>query len=139
MGIFDNQIKFISEFQKQIPLIFEQTINSFDYVVKDFIVTKQLFNKGIDGRSKKLEGYKRTVIKVKIKKGQPTDRTTLHDTEAFVGSIEVKAFSDRFEISSNVSYDKYIIKKYGIDVLRPTNENMIFFINTYFIPNLKNK
>ncbi len=137
MSIFQKQINFIDDFEKSINESLKKTIESFGFVLKDFIVNKQLFQKGIDGNGKKLQGYKRTTIRIKIGKGQPVDRTTLHDEEKFVTSIDIDAFSDRFEISSDVSYDKFIIKRYGEGIFKPSNENMVKFMVTYFLPNLK--
>ena len=137
MRLFEDQIRFIENFEKDLFTVFQETIKQFDFVIKDFIVNKQLFQKGIDGNSERLPGYNRMTIRVKLSKSQPVDRTTLHDTQKFVSSIEVNSFIDRFEISSNVSYDKYIIKRYGIDVLKPTDDNLREFINNFFMPNFK--
>lgn len=136
--IFAKQINFVNELEENIFPTFRDVLKQFDFVVKDYVVNKQLFQKGIDGNKERLPGYSRTTIRLKISKGQPVDRTTLHDSEKFVASIEIDAFSDRFEVSSNVSYDKYIIKRYTKDVLKPTKENMEDFFRVYFLPNLKN-
>lgn len=138
MGIFSDQIKFLQDLKDNLVNdSFRDTIESFGFVLKDFIVNKQLFREGIDGNGKKLLGYRRTTIILKISKNQPVDRTTLHDEEKFVQSIQVDSYDDKFEISSDVSYDKYIVKKYGIDVLSPTNENMKEFLENYFLPKMK--
>lgn len=137
MSIFFEQLNFIDEFESKLNEVLKQTINQFGFVLKDFVVNKQLFQKGEDGKGERLPGYRRTTIKIKISKGQPADRTTLHDTEKFVGSITIDAFEDRFEISSNVTYDKYIIKRYGRDVLRVSDENFREFLDNYFLPKLK--
>lgn len=138
-NIFSRQKRFIDSFEKTLMEELEQTINSFDFVLKDYVVNKQLFREGIDGDGKRLEGYKRTTIRIKIRKGQPVDRTTLHDEEDFVNSIQIDAFSDRFEVTSDVDHDKYIVKRYGQNVLKITNENFREFMINYFLPNLKKK
>lgn len=137
MSIFFEQIAFIDDFQEKLFNTFQDVVNQFGFVIRDFVVNKQLFQKGIDGKGERLPGYQRTTIRIKLGKGQPVDRTTLHDTEKFVGSIVVDAFQDRFEISSNVSYDKYIIRRFGLDILRPTNENFEEFMINFFLPKLK--
>lgn len=137
MDIFIKQKEYLDKLESDIFLEFEKTIRQFDFVLKDFIVNKQLFREGIDGKSKRLEGYKRTTIRLKIAKGDPADRTTLKDSGDFYANIEIKAFSDRFEVSSGVEYDKYILKRYGKDVLRITDENLQLFVKNYFIPNFK--
>lgn len=139
MDLFRKQKEFIETFPLTIAIEMEATISSFGFVLKDYVVNKQLFREGIDGDGQKLEGYKRTTIRLKLRKGQPVDRTTLHDEEEFVESIQIDAFSDRFEISSGVDYDKYILKRYGRNVLKITNENFREFMVNYFINNLKQK
>lgn len=135
--LFSAQIKFINEIEKNVFQILQSTIGQFDYVLKDFITNKQLFRQGIDGEGKKLPGYARTTIRIKLSKGQPVDRTTTVDEGDFHASIEIKEFTDRFEVSSNVSYDKFIIKRYGQDILKITNENFTEFLIVYFLPNLR--
>lgn len=137
MEVFERQIKFIDDLEKGMFQTFQRTIESFDYVLKDFIVNKQLFQRGIDGEGKKLAGYARTTIRMKLRKGQPVDRTTLRDKEEFHASITIDAFSDRFEVTSNVTYDKWIVKRYGVNVLKITDNYMNEFLRNYFIPNLR--
>jgi len=137
MDIFIKQKEYLDKLESDIFLEFEKTIRQFDFVLKDFIVNKQLFREGIDGNNKKLPGYKRTTIRLKISKGDPADRTTLKDSGDFYANIEIKAFSGHFEVSSGVEYDKFILKRYGKDVLRITDENFQLFVKNYFIPNFK--
>ncbi|MCK5643280.1 MAG: hypothetical protein KAJ19_20900 [Gammaproteobacteria bacterium] len=137
MDVFVRQKKFIDDLEKGMFQSFQRTIESFDYVLVDFIVNKQLFQRGIDGEGKKLAGYARTTIRIKLRKGQPVDRTTLRDEEEFHRSITIDAFSDRFEVTSDVVYDKWIIKRYGRNVLKITDNYMNEFMRNYFIPNLR--
>ena len=137
MNVFQNQIDFVSQMEDQLFLSLQRAIESFGFVIKDFIVNKQLFQKGIDGNSKRLAGYSRITIKIKRSKGQPTDRTTLHDSERFVGSIEIKAFSDRFVVSSNVPYVGKLVKQYGKDIFKLTDENLAEFLTKFYLPILK--
>lgn len=135
--IFTRQIKFIESLEKDLFLILESTINSFDFVLKDYIVNKQLFRRGIDGDGERLAGYARTTIRMKLRKGQPVDRTTTVDEGDFHASITIDAFSDRFEVTSDVSYDKWIVKRYGRNILKITDENMREFMTVYFLPKLR--
>lgn len=138
MGLFDAQISFLRSIKEElIEESFREVIGEYGFVIKDYIVNKQLFQKGIDGNEKRLEGYKRTTIRLKISKGQPVDRTTLHDEEEFVRSIVVQETQDGFEISSDVPHDKFIVKKYGLNVLAPSRKNMKEFMEVYFLPKLK--
>lgn len=137
MDLFRKQKEFITRLEND--LFFSQlkiTLKQFDFVVIDYITNKQLFQKGIDGKGKKLEGYARTTIRIKKSKGDPTDRTTLRDKGEFY-LLQVDAKDDGFEITTDVTYGKFIIGRYGKDVLRVSNENMKEFFEVYFIPNLK--
>lgn len=135
--IFSRQIAFIDQLESSIFETLRQTINDQGFELEESISEDQLFAKGEDGTGKKLKGYTRTTIRLKLKKGQPVDRTTLRDEREFHPSISIQAFSDRFEVSSNVSHAKWLIKRYGIDILRPNSENLRSFVETNFIPNLK--
>ena len=139
MELFKKQIAYLEKIESEFYATLQKTIESNKVVIKNYIIDKQLFQKGIDGNKKRLEGYKRTTIRYKISKGQPADRTTLKDQGDFHASITIKAFNDRFEVSSNVVHAKYLIKRYKKDILRPTNENMNEFIREHFIPNLKQR
>jgi len=94
-------------------VLLRETIDNKSFIIKDYIVRKQLYDKGVDGKEKRLKGYTRTTIRYKISKGQPADRTTLKDKGDFHVSITIDAYPDRFEISSSVSHSKYLIAKYG--------------------------
>lgn len=137
MDVFARQKKFVKSLEENLFDQFRQSLVTFGFKLEDYIVEKQLFEKGIDGTGKRLPGYARTTIRIKIKKGQPVDRTTLRDENKFHPSIEVDAFEDRFEVSSNLTHAKWIIKRYGQKVLQPTNENMAEFMSLYFIPKFK--
>lgn len=136
-NVFSRQLKFIDNLERDIFKVMEQTINQFNFVLVDFITNKQLFREGIDGDGKKLAGYARTTIRLKLRKGQPVDRTTTVDEGDFHASIRIKAFSDRYEITSDVEHDKFIIKRYGSNVLKITDENFREFMINYFLPNLR--
>lgn len=136
--MFKKQIEFIDNFQNVLFEVFKDTINQHNLVLKDFIVEKQLYEKGIDGNEKRLKGYTRQTIRLKIAKKQPADRTTLRDTGEFHASITIDAFNDSFTVQSNVSYDKYLIKNYKPAILKISNDNFKQFAEKYFIPKLKN-
>jgi hypothetical protein len=105
--MFGAQKKFIDDLQFQLMKELEMTIRAFDFVLKDYIINKQLFTQGIDGDGIKLPGYKRTTIRIKIAKGDPVDRTTLRDKGEFYAHIRIDAFSDRFEVGSDVSRNSF--------------------------------
>lgn len=135
--MFSKIKRFIDDLEKGVFEVLKETVRENDLILKNYIVNEQLFKEGIDGKGVKLPGYKRTTIRIKISKNQPADRTTLKDTGDFHASIEINAFSDRIEVSSNLSYSEFIIRRYGEDSLKITKENMEEFFALYFLPNLK--
>lgn len=143
MDLFQEQKQFVREIKDSINPLFAESVSQFDFVIRDFIVNKQLFQQGVDGNNEKLvnrktgsRGYARITIQRKRRLGQPVDRITLHDKERFVGSIDIEARDGEFEVDSDVDYDKYIFDRYGVDVLKPSQENMTEFIENFFIPKL---
>jgi hypothetical protein len=140
MGLFDNQIAFIDSLAPKIQGVFRDVLKEYDYVIVDYIAQDQLFEKGEDGLGQKLiekNGYARLTISIKKLKGQPTDRVTLKDTGDFYESIRINVYDDRFEVSQNVPYGSDLIKKYGGEILLPSDVNMNDFIKNYFIPEFK--
>lgn len=139
MGLFSKQIQFIDDLENTMFDVLKQSINSNKAVVQNYIIDRQLYDKGVDGNEKRLKGYTRATIRYKIANNQPADRTTLKDKGYFHASVTIDAYDDRFEISSDVSYAKYLVKRYGKDAVKPSVRNMTEFFNLYFIPNLKDK
>lgn len=137
MDITGPQIRFFESLPNLITEAFGEAIQQFGFVIKDFIVNKQLFQKGEDGNKQSLGGYKRVTIRYKISKGQPADRVTLHDEEDFVASIQVDAVSQGLEITSNVPYDKFLVRKYGKAILKPNQDNLKDFFRVYVMPKLR--
>lgn len=137
MTMFGRQLAFLDSFEATLFENIRKTIDENSIELKEYVIESQLYDQGIDGDGRKLEGYKRTTIRYKIAKGQPADRTTLKDKGNFYASIEIRAYTDRFEISSNVSHDKFLTKRYGKNILKITDGNMRDFILKFFIPNLK--
>ena len=137
MGLFDTQISFIDDLENQMFRVLRDAIDQHDNILKNYVVEKQLYDRGVDGNEKRLKGYTRQTIRYKISKGQPADRTTLKDEGDFHLSLMIDAFDDRFEVSSNIGHAKYLIKRYGEDIVRPTVQNMKEFFEDFFIPYLK--
>lgn len=145
MMLFKKQIEFVQNFEKQIFKSLEQAINVNGLEIAEYITEKQLYEKGIDGTGNPLKnqqtgrmGYTRMTIRIKKSKGQPTDRVTLRDDNVFHPSVTIDAFEDRFEVRSNVGYAKYLIKRYGENILKPTKENMTLFFEKHLISEIKN-
>lgn len=139
MALFKKQIQYLETLEQKIFLLLRETIDNKSFIIKDYVVKKQLYDKGIDGKEKRLKGYTRTTIRYKIAKGQPADRTTLKDKGDFYASITIDVYPEHFEISSSVTHSKYLISKYGEDILKPSASNMNDFLRIHFIPLLKQK
>ena len=135
--MFEVQKKFVENFDMILFEVFRKSIHEERLVLKDYIIERQLFDKGIDGNKVSLGGYSRTTIRMKLALGQPADRVTLKDTGEFHAKIEISAFLDYFEVSSNVTHDKFIFAQYNKDVLKISDDNMMEFAMKSFIPNLK--
>lgn len=137
MNIFEDQIKFIENVEKHLFTELQVNINQFSNVLKDFLVGGQLYDHGMDGNNDRLPGYSRFTIRMKIRKGDPYDRTTLKDKGNFHDSIEVTGTPYYILISSNDSKAKKLVKRYGEDILRISIQHFSIFFNEYYIPNLK--
>ena len=139
MELFSRQIKFLNQVETDLFPVLQDTINANNAVIEDYVTDDQLFDRGVDGKNKKLRGYARTTIRIKSKKGQPTDRTTLRDTKKFHNSIVATGNVSSLEMSSNVPYDIYLTKatNYGENILKPSVQNMTLFFEEYYIPDLK--
>lgn len=135
--MFRKQIEFLDSFDQLIERAFRVTIDQHNLLLRSMLVEQQLYDKGIDGNGKSLGSYTRQTIRIKVAKGQPTDRITLKDSGDFHASIEITATQQYFVISSNVGYDKWILRRYSRNTLKITNENLKDFLQRYFIPNLK--
>jgi hypothetical protein len=74
-----------------ISILNEQKTQDF---ITDLNTQVQLYGQGINYEGKKLAsiggGYKPSTIKIKARKGQPTNRVTLYDTGEFYDSFDVK-------------------------------------------------
>jgi len=140
MASFRPAIKFLEGLQEVAFSVLQTSINQNRVFIEDRITEKQLFEKGEDGKGKKLRGYARTTIRIKRQKGQPTDRTTLKDTGAFYKSLSVEGFPLALEVKATVPYTRYLTtegNRYGIDILRPSEETLGEFFEKFYIPDLK--
>lgn len=135
--IFQRIFDFLDSFPDFLNREIRKAIEAHGLELKEYIIQKQLYDKGEDGNRAQLQGYTRTTIRIKIAKGQPADRTTLKDEGLFYASIDVKAFSNAFAITSDVKYDVNLVKRYGRDILKPNEEHFRQFLDDFLIPNLK--
>ena len=134
MELFRKQIEFLEASKDAVIPTFRDSINLNAAVLENDITEDQLFDLGEDGFNRKLPGYTRFTIALKTAKGQPTDRTTLRDTEQFHNRMTVQGFDLFMEISSATPYTNTLILRYGEAIMRPSFENMEIFIEDFFIP-----
>lgn len=112
-----NKIKALRkfDFQKETRKIIEA--NKDELVV---LQQQQLYS-GIGADSKPLtlegRGYSPFTIQIKIKKGQPTNRITWHDTGELYGSLTAQVRPLTFAITSNNFKFKKMILRSGTDAV----------------------
>jgi len=98
---------------------------------------KQLFDKGIGSDGKSLEPpYSNPYKKLKKKLGQPTDRVTLRLDGDFYKSFEVVIGNEQFRINATDFKTKFLLKRYGKQVLGLTNSSVSQFNQIVIRPEL---
>lgn len=136
--VFDNARKRIKELKNALNPVVRKTFEEYGYVIKEYQTERQLFDKGQDSKGSIIRpAYTPYTIRLKQKKGQPTDRVTWKDTGRLYNSIRVEASENHVEITANVEYAKYLFKKYGDDVLGIQEELLREFADKYLLPNIK--
>lgn len=115
----------------------EEVEKNSDYLTD--VIRIQL-DMGLDGFMDEIQPpYAQRTIRVKIKKGQPTDRVTLKDTGKFYSSLYVNFDEGGFRILSNDEKVKYLVARYGQAILRLSNEDLNRFLRLYIRPTLAQK
>ena len=135
--MFDEAFDFLDSVENTTYEVFRRGVNENSFILEDGISEEQLFEKGIDGVGRKLPGYSPLTISIKRSKGQPIDRTTLRDTGDFHRSITIKASGDFIVVESDDPKAGDLIRRYGIDILKPTTENIKDFYNDYIEEELR--
>jgi hypothetical protein len=134
--ILDDLKKTVAELQKSVNLSIQESINKNKQVIKELQTQEQLYqgknSKGIDIKP----AYAQSTIKIKRKKGQPTDRVTLFDRGDFYRSLEVIAGKNNAIIRTVISYSVFLVDKYA-DILGLDEESWTKFLNQYTIPTIK--
>ncbi len=129
--------KTVAELQKAVNDSIQESINQNKQAIKELQTQEQLYqgkdSKGIDIKP----AYAESTIKIKRKKGQPTDRVTLFDKGDFYNSLEIIAGKNDAIIRTVISYSVFLVNKYA-DILGLDEESWTEFINKYTIPTIKN-
>lgn len=115
----------VSDYIDKLDLLirnYDNKIESIVYQNKEQIIDlnreNQLFDMGIDSNGKNLLEYSQATIRIKIKKKQPIDRTTLFDTGEFYKGFFIKFNPSNYtlEIWSSDKKTTKLIEKYGKDI-----------------------
>lgn len=138
MSVFERAKNKVKELKSSVNPTIQSVFEEYKELVKEVNVDRQLFDKGQDSKGSIIRpAYKPITIKLKKKKGQPADRVTLRDTGKFHRTLKVIPKDDEVEIIAGVEYGKYLIKKYGDDILGLQEEFLREFITRYILPELK--
>ncbi len=136
-SILDDLKKTVAELQKAVNSSIQESIEQNKQVIKELQTQEQLYqgknSKGIDIKP----AYAESTIKIKRKKGQPTDRVTLFAKGDFYNSLEIIAGKNDAIIRTVISYSVFLVNKYA-DILGLDEESWTEFINKYTIPTIKN-
>lgn len=126
----------VETLQKSINSSIQESINNNKDEIKFLQTQEQLFlgknSKGVDIKP----AYANSTIKIKRKKGLPTDRVTLFDTGDFYRSLEIIAGSNEAIIRTVISYSVFLVNKYA-DILGLDKESWTKFLADKTIPTIK--
>lgn len=126
----------VEQLQRSINSSIQESINRNQDEIKFLQTQEQLFqgtnSKGIDIKP----AYANSTIKIKRKKGLPTDRVTLFDSGDFYRSLQVIAGNNNAIIRTVISYSVFLVNKYA-DILGLDQESWTKFLTQYTIPTIK--
>lgn len=124
----------LRKFKELLPKYLADIVSDKEEVIINYIRNNQLYRRGINGKGQKIMDYmpyKPSTIKKKLRKGQPTTRVTLKDTGKFHGSMFLVLEKDGFYITSDDEVTKFLVKKYGDEIFRLTDENLNKLLKTH--------
>jgi hypothetical protein len=135
-SILDNLTRTVEQLQSSINDSIQESINKNKDEIKQLQTQEQLFqgqnSKGVDIKP----AYANSTIKIKRRKGLPTDRVTLFDSGDFYRSLEVIAGKNNAVIRTVISYSVFLVSKYA-DILGLDEESWTKFLAEYTIPTIK--
>ena len=138
MSVFDKAKEAIRGLSGGINDVIKETFRQQQKLIVNYNAEEQLYKLGEDSKGSIIKpAYSRATVKLKRAKGQPINRVTLRDTGKFHKTLIVTPFEDYVEISSNISYSKYLLKKYGDNILGIQEELLKDFVKLYVLPKLK--
>jgi hypothetical protein len=127
-------VKFRDGLNSQVREAFEQQKK----LIVEYNADEQMYKLGENSKGSMIRpAYKKTTIRLKKRKGQPTNRVTLRNTGKFHKTLKVVPYDDYLEISSDLEYSKYLLAKYGDDILGIQEELLKDFVKLYIVPNIE--
>lgn len=123
--------------ENRVNKIIGKTLKENEVYVLSIIFEEQLFKKGTTGDGAKISSFKPyapSTIRIKKKKGQPTNRVTLRDTKEAYFRARIKAKKLGVEIDSGVEYFKELEAKYGSESFEWTSDNKRKIAELLLIP-----
>lgn len=131
-SILKNLIYGLQLLEADIPIMLKKAVETREDDIVSMIADDQLYQRGINGGSGEAiwnyRPYKKITIAIKQHKGQPYDRVTLRDTGAFHESMFVDTDEDGFCVEATSIKTESLLDKYGVGVLRLTDENTSILI-----------
>ena len=116
----------LEKFEKDIPLIIKDVIESNNHAICEMNTEKQLFQKGENAAGISIDTfrpYTARTLEIKQSKGQPINRVTLRDTGDFHSSFYIEAGTDSFMIKASDPKTLELMAKYGDEILGLTDED----------------
>lgn len=129
----------LRKFDEVLKESLEEIIMELEPEIVALVAEEQLYKQGINGKGIPIMSYAPyapSTIKRKARKGHPTNRVTLRDTGIFHGSLFVVFDEGGFYIATEDKKLVYLEPKYGENILRLTDENLSYLLNTYVKPRL---
>lgn len=129
-------------FKEDLPRYLEEAVREKESVIVDAVRKKQLYNRGINGRGVKIMSYRPYTPytrQLKKAKGQPHARVTLRDTGIFHEWMYVEYTSEGFYITSEDIKTEGLVKKYGSEIFRLTNQNLKDILDKHIRKELRKK
>lgn len=140
MSVFDTAKEKLRELKNSINTLVKETFEEHKKLIVHYNSDEQMYKLGQDSKGSIIRpAYKPMTVRIKKRKGQPTDRVTLRDTGRFHKTLIVTPKDDHLEIRSDVEYAKYLFKRYGNDVLGIQEELLKEFVKKYVVPKIQNE
>lgn len=139
MNVIEQKIQALKTFERDLYDCMRVTVVENEHIIADMNAKIQLYEKGVNRLGERLDSYRPyspITIRVKLAKGQPTNRVTLRDEGDFHASFRVIANNISFFIDATDIKTEDLIAKYGEQILGLTDENLYELVWEYMYPDL---